>query len=343
MAKLNKDIKRKTRITNNNFNVEEKNNLDTSSEYNFETSYNLDNLPTGKIQYGLTNDYMFRAVMQGNQNALKGLLYALLDLPDGSIENVTITNPILLGKAIDKKNCILDIKLTLNNKKIINLEMQIENYGNWPERSLTYLCRSFDNLKPGEDYQNVMPTIHIGILDFNLEHLTPEFYSEFKMMNTKNHEIYSDKFVLRVLNLHVLDDDDIIKEPEELYHWAKVFKARTWEEIKMLANDNKYIKDTVVTMYQMSEDEKIREQCLASDLYNFDLASAKTKGYTTGHKVGFEVGHEVGHAAGLQEGADKKEKTIILNMHNKNMSPEEISELTDIPLEKIMSLIQDNN
>lgn len=66
-------------------------------------------------------------------------------------------------------------------------------------------------------------------LDFILPDLTPEFYSEYKMMNTKNHEIYSDKFVLRVLNLKTLDDDSIMKEPSDLYYWAKLFKAQSWE------------------------------------------------------------------------------------------------------------------
>lgn len=74
---------------------------------------------------------------------------------------------------------------------------------------------------------DVHTTIHIGILDFNLPNLTPEFYSEYKMMNTTNHEIYSDKFVLRVLNLKALDDDNIEKEPSDLYCWAKLFKAQT--------------------------------------------------------------------------------------------------------------------
>jgi predicted transposase/invertase (TIGR01784 family) len=326
MAKLNKPLKTK--------------------EYVNPSNPDLDNLPTGEIKYGLTNDYMFRAVMQRNENALKGLLYALLDLPEGSIENVTITNPIVLGKAIDRKDCILDIKLTLNNKEIINLEMQVENYGNWPERSLTYLCRSFDNLKSGEDYTNVKPTIHIGILDFSMEHLTPEFYSEFKMLNVKNHEIYSDKFALRMLNLHVLDDDNVVKEPAELYHWAKVFKARTWEEIKMLANENKYIKDTVVTMYQMSEDEKIKEQCLASDLYHFDLASAKNKGYKDGVKDGHAAGLEEGHVAGLEEGhaAGLNDGLwyVVSNMLKDNKDTVEISKATGIPIETITKLINDN-
>ena len=32
----------------------------------------LSTLPSGKIEYTLTNDYMFRAVFQKNQNALRG-------------------------------------------------------------------------------------------------------------------------------------------------------------------------------------------------------------------------------------------------------------------------------
>ena len=151
----------------------------------------LDNLPTGAIRYTMKNDYMFRAVLQKNENALKGLLYALLSLPEGSITSVVILNPIVLGESIDDKTCILDINIHLNNDLFIDIELQVTNLGNWPERSLTYLCLSFDQLQRGEEYIDVHTTIHIGILDFNLPNLTPEFYSEFKMMNTKNHEIYS--------------------------------------------------------------------------------------------------------------------------------------------------------
>ena len=95
--------------------------------------------------------------------------------------------------------------------------MQVSDFGNWPERSITYLGRTFDQTQSGGDYSNISTTIHIGILDFNLTHLTPEFYSEFRLMNVKNHEIYSDKFVLRVLNLKTLEDDSIEKEPADLF------------------------------------------------------------------------------------------------------------------------------
>lgn len=156
---------------------------------------------------------------------------ALLGIPKNQIKELRILNPIILGETIDNKTCILDLHLRLNNNELINIEMQVSDLGNWPERSITYLGRTFDQTQSGGDYSNISTTMHIGILDFNLSHLTPEFYSEFRLMNVKNHEIYSDKFVLRVLNLKTLEDDSIEKEPVDLYNWAKLFKATTWEEL----------------------------------------------------------------------------------------------------------------
>lgn len=253
---------------------------------------NVSTSPSGKIEYTLTNDYMFRAVFQKNQNALKGLLSALLDIPKTSIKEITILNPIILGETIDNKTCILDLHLRLNNNELINIEMQVSDFDNWPERSITYLGRSFDQTKSGGNYSDITSTIHIGILDFNLKHLTPEFYSEFRLMNVRNHEFYSDKFILRVLNLKTLEDDSIKKEPADLYHWASLFKATTWEEIKMLASKNPEFEDTLVTMQELSADEKIRLQCLARERYEWDLASATAKGRAEGKTEGRAEGEQ---------------------------------------------------
>lgn len=255
---------------------------------------NVSTSPSGKIEYTLTNDYMFRAVFQKNQNALKGLLSALLDIPKTSIKEITILNPIILGETIDNKTCILDLHLRLNNNELINIEMQVSDFDNWPERSITYLGRSFDQTKSGGNYSDITTTIHIGILDFNLKHLTPEFYSEFRLMNVKNHEFYSDKFILRVLNLKTLEDDSIKKEPADLYHWASLFKATTWEEIRMLVSKNPEFEDTLVTMQELSADEKIRLQCLARERYEWDLASATAKGRAEGHAEGKTEGRAEG-------------------------------------------------
>ncbi len=249
-----------------------------------ERKRSLEDLPTGAIRYPMTNDYMFRAVLQENTYALKGLLCAVLGLSEGEIQSIQIMNPIELGKSIDEKTCVLDLKVMLNNSRIINIEMQVNDPGNWPERSLFYLCRSFAHLQKGNDYLDTYTTIHVGILDFSLPDLTPELLSEFKMMNTKNHEIYSDKLILYVLNLSVLGnmEENTTCSSNSLYHWAKFFKARTWEELKMSAEANKYIADAAVTFYEMTEEDKIREQCEAREKYNWDMSSAIAKGKREG-------------------------------------------------------------
>ena len=105
---------------------------------------------TGVIQYNMTNDYMFRYILQKNEKVLRGLICALLHLKPENILSVEIQNPIDLSKNITGKDFVLDIKVLLNNNQLINLEMQVKNEFNWADRSLTYLCRAFDQLQSGQ-------------------------------------------------------------------------------------------------------------------------------------------------------------------------------------------------
>jgi len=183
----------------------------------------------------MTNDYMFRAVLQSNNKVLCGLIRALLHLPENISVTAEITNLIVLGEAINDKEFRLDINVIINQETLLNLEMQVADKLNWPNRSLSYLCHSFDQLNQSEDYQNVKPVIHIGFLDYNLFKDFPEFYATYKMLNIKNHHSYSDNFDLRVVNLTQIElatDED---KQFQIDYWAALFKSETWKEIKMLA------------------------------------------------------------------------------------------------------------
>ena len=130
--------------------------------------------------------------------------------------------------------------------------MQVLNEGNWPERSLVYLCRAFDNLSKGEDYAEIKPAIHIGILDFTLFPDFPEFFATYWLMNEKNHHVYSRKFRLSVLDLNQIElaaEEDI---KYKIDYWANLFKSTTWEELKMIAKSDEYIQEAVDTVYQLS-------------------------------------------------------------------------------------------
>ena len=222
---------------------------------------------TGKIDYTLKNNYMFHITLQKNNAVLKGLIGALLHLRQDELLEVRILNPILPGKTIDFQEFILDIYVLLNNNTSINLEMQIENEGDWTDRSLIYLCRSFDNLNRGSDYSEIQPAIHIGILDFTLFPDSPEFYSQNMLMDINNHKIFNDKFRLNVLSLKQINLATNEDRLWEIDKWAELFQATTWEEIKMLAQNNEILKEAAETIYENNTDQIIRWQCQAREDY----------------------------------------------------------------------------
>ena len=143
--------------------------------------------------------------------------------------------------------------------------MQVINYQNWKERSLSYLCRSFDSVFKGHDYIEVAPVIQISFLDFVLFPEAPEFYATYMMANVKSHMIYTDKMQLSVIQLCSIElatDEDRLYEIDR---WASLFKAKTWKELKSVAASNQYMQSAVNTIYELSSDETIREQCRARE------------------------------------------------------------------------------
>lgn len=232
---------------------------------------------TGKIRYNMTNDYMFRAILQKNPKVLKGLISSLLHLQPEQIKSLIIENPIILGEAIDTKELILDIRVRLNDNTLINLEMQIANEHNWTDRSLFYLCRTFNQLEKGHNYSDVLPVIHIGFLDFPVfpEHL--EFYSTYKLLNTKNYHLYSDKLTLGVVNLTCIDLATEEDKASRIDHWAKIFKATTWEELRMLAKDDEYMNEATQTLYEFNSDKMIQERCRDREMIAFFDTMTKNK------------------------------------------------------------------
>ncbi|MBQ3027603.1 MAG: Rpn family recombination-promoting nuclease/putative transposase [Lachnospiraceae bacterium] len=217
----------------------------------------------GKLDYSLLNDCLFHVVFQSNPKALLGLCASLLHIHPEEIRSVEVLNPIEYGKTPIDKEFILDLKVMLNDNRILNFEVQVMDENNWPERSLSYACRTFDQLKSGQSYLDIKPVYHIGFLDYDLKGIIPEFYATYKLMNVKNHEIYSDKFVLSVVNLKQID---IATEEDRRYgidHWAQLFKATTWEAIKMIAAKNEYLAEASETMLQSYHDACVRTYCEA--------------------------------------------------------------------------------
>ncbi|MBQ3791302.1 MAG: PD-(D/E)XK nuclease family transposase, partial [Lachnospiraceae bacterium] len=66
---------------------------------------------TGPIPCRMINDYIFRIVLQTNEEALKNLIGAILHLKEGIVTSVTVMNPIDPGKSVTDKEIRMDLRV----------------------------------------------------------------------------------------------------------------------------------------------------------------------------------------------------------------------------------------
>ncbi|MBR5422366.1 MAG: Rpn family recombination-promoting nuclease/putative transposase [Lachnospiraceae bacterium] len=222
---------------------------------------------SGRIPIRMTNDYMFKAVLQKNRRVLKALICAVLHLNPRRLHKVQILNPIVLGEAVDEKEIILDVRLLFDDQMILDLEMQVEDRHNWRERSLYYVCRNYTQMEGGSDYREAIPSIQIGFLDYTLFPNHPSFCSVYRMMEQDKHYGYSDKVRIHVVDLKQIDRATEEDKRYEIDKWARLFKAETWEEIKMIAAKDRTLAEAAMAIYELSEDDAIRELCWAREDY----------------------------------------------------------------------------
>ena len=89
----------------------------------------------------VTNDFVFKKLFgkQENEELLKDLLEAIIE---EQIEKIEVQKEASLEKTLElNKMGILDIKATLNNNTIVNIEMQVQDQKDIIERSLFYWAR----------------------------------------------------------------------------------------------------------------------------------------------------------------------------------------------------------
>lgn len=215
---------------------------------------------SGALPFRMTSDILFKIMMQEDTEVLKAIVCSYLDLDTEDIRDIVISNPISLNDDIQGKEMILDIRAMMNDDTIINLEMQVINYQDWPEHSLSYLCRCFDNLQKGQGYLQVKGAVHIGFLDYTLFPQNPEFYSTYRLINESTGQLYSSKFRISVVDLTLIK---LATEDDKKYHrdlWASFFKAKEWGELMELAKQDQNIQKAVVTLKKLTEDEKFKLQ-----------------------------------------------------------------------------------
>ena len=181
-----------------------------------------------KLQYTFKTDTLFKMLFVQYPELLKKLVAALLGIPLESIEQFTIRNPEMPPDNLGDKFCRLDINMTVNGQRV-DLEVQIGNEGDYPERVLFYWAREFSSALPkGQGYGTLPRTVVISIIDFVLFDCE-EYQSFFQPLEVERHTLLSDKMGLHFFELPKLPE--VGDEKDTLLLWLSLFKAETEEEL----------------------------------------------------------------------------------------------------------------
>ena len=128
----------------------------------------------------------------------------------------------------------------------------------------------YNNLQKGDQYIDTKPAIHIGILNFSPFEEQPIFYSRNLLMDVIQHRIYSSKFAVNVLDLSHIELATQEDKNWNLDFWVRLFKAKTWEEMKMIAKDNEYFTEASNTLCDLYADFNVRERCRDREDYELE-------------------------------------------------------------------------
>ena len=232
-------------------------------------------------------DFSFKQLMQ-NEEVRKYFISDVLGIPAAEIRSVRLASPFLWKRYSGQKQGILDVRVELNDDRMVNIELQINMLACWDKRSLFYLAKMFtEELLVGEQFHRLKKCICINLLDFNLDE-DPEYHRIYRLRNEKGQE-YSDLF-----EMHVIELGKKLKGTEPVDEWIRLMNVRTEEELEMISAKNPGLLEAVKEVKVMSLRKGLRA------LYEAHLREIRDRNARDAfvREEGKAEGMEVGKAAG---------------------------------------------
>jgi predicted transposase/invertase (TIGR01784 family) len=204
---------------------------------------------SNKLEYNFKSDILFKMLFVKYPHLLKRLVAVLLSIPLESISQFDIINTEIPPEEIGKKFCRLDIHMIVDGINV-NLEIQIIDEGNYPERTLYHFARIYSSTLPaGNDYSLLPRTIIISIIDFKLFQCE-EVHSEFQILEVNRHAPLTDKCGLHFFELPKMPKVDSINPQNEKDLWLALFNAETEDELEELSKTGGAVMNEAIQAYR---------------------------------------------------------------------------------------------
>ena len=273
----------------------------------------------------LTNDYIFKRVFskKGNEDLLIDLLESILEI---KIEKIEVIEEAEIDRInINDKIGIIDLKSTINNNSIVDIEIQLRDQHNMIMRSMFYAAGLYHTgLKSGEKYEENKKVIGINILKYNI-FKWKKYHSKITM---KEKELNIE--VTDAIEIHFIELPKFLKSKNEgnkkLRQWMEFICNERKGEIEMAVKENKKIAKAKEEYEYLTGDDAVQRLAFLRDKWERDHNS----------EIAWE--RKKARKQGLSEGKNEERKKIINEMLKKEFSEETIIELTKISKEELEKL-----
>ena len=242
-----------------------------------------------------TNDFAFKKTFgsERNKTVLMSLLNSILEL-SLPITDLTIENPYNERDFQDDKLSVLDVKAADDSGAIYNIEVQLTVFDGLVQRIVFYGCEIYaDQLRAGDDYQELRPAFSICLVDGLLWKDSQQVHHAFVFTDRKTGRTLDE-----TLTIHTLEFGKYNLREEEMetasmldcwLYW--LLPAHEYEPAELLRlfpqQQIQQATETIVRISEITEDKAMydaREKALR------DHQWAIRQSYQEGIKEGKEEG-----------------------------------------------------
>lgn len=281
-----------------------------------ESNYELDFLDP-------RNDVVFKAFF-GDRRNNKLLLDFLRAILGEHIVSVKLTSPYVEPSHANDKASEMDLRVLTDTGEQINVEMQLKGHKAFKERMLIYWAKMYgvqDEI--GKSYDELNKAIQIFVTNFNLlsKH---HYHSMFQLIDPENGVLFSSHAEIHVLELSKLKDLQP-QDATKLEQWLLFLKGdkETKEELAM---ESSTMKEAFAEIQRLSDDPATRAAAISREIHLKDQIQRELDA----------------KADGKQEGKAEGKTEIIINMHKKQYPIEAIADVTNLPVEDVLRIVNSN-
>lgn len=245
----------------------------------------------------LCNDVVFKALFSRHPHLLSDLINAVRH-PAAPIRVTRILNPNILPQDLAGKDIVLDILAEDESGQRIGIEMQLQRFRHWAQRSVYGVARSLaGQLQAGENYYQLKPAIGISLLAHTL-------FSDYPAKATWHFTLRDAQLVQvqlgDVLQMHIIElrkAEALGKLPKPLLAWIACL-LHNLDEAAMNEITHAPVKEALSHLDAMYADEELRlmaqrrEQALvdAEDMLDQARYEGEQKGLLQGMEQGLQEG-----------------------------------------------------